>query len=53
MSAITEENGDQVPDIKVLFCLYDGFDTMDVVGPLEVLGLAKHDSNPSELSLLP
>ena len=53
MSAITEENGDQVPDIKVLFCLYDGFDTMDVVGPLEVLGLAKHDSNPSESSPLP
>ncbi|KAF2157159.1 class I glutamine amidotransferase-like protein [Myriangium duriaei CBS 260.36] len=45
MSAIAEENGDQLPEIKVLFCLYDNFDTMDVTGPLEVLGLSTHENN--------
>ncbi|KAF2225427.1 class I glutamine amidotransferase-like protein [Elsinoe ampelina] len=45
MSAIAEENGDAVPEIKVLFCLYDNFDTLDVAGPLETLGLAVHDTD--------
>ncbi|GAM82321.1 hypothetical protein ANO11243_003000 [Dothideomycetidae sp. 11243] len=45
MSAIKEENGDSLPEIKVLFCLYSNFDTMDVAGPLEVLALAAHDND--------
>ena len=45
MSAIVEENGDGLPELKVLFCLYDNFDTMDVAGPLETLGLAVHDQS--------
>ena len=45
MSAIAEEDGHSVPEIKVLFCLYDNFDTMDVAGPLEVLGLAAHEAD--------
>lgn len=48
MSAIMEENSDQAPEAKVLFCLFDGFDTMDVVGPLEVLGLAKHENGKTK-----
>lgn len=52
MSAIAEENGDAVPEIKVLFCLYENFDTLDVAGPLETLSLAVHDSD-SKNSLYP
>jgi len=51
MSAIAEENGDSTPEIKVLFCLYDNFDTMDVAGPLEVIGLAQHDGDSKLLTM--
>ncbi|KAI9666398.1 MAG: hypothetical protein M1821_004334 [Bathelium mastoideum] len=40
MSAIAD--GDHEP-IQVLFTLHPGFDTMDVVGPMEVLNTALHD----------
>lgn len=50
MSAIIPEDGDVKPEVaKVLVCLYPGFDTMDAVGPLEILSYAQHDPvDPSE-----
>jgi len=35
----------QIPVIKVLFTLHAGMDTLDFVGPLEVLSDAKHNIN--------
>lgn len=44
MSAIIPENGDLQPEVvKVLFCLYPGFDLADVTGPLATLSAARHD----------
>ena len=48
MSAIAD--GDHEP-IQVLFTLHPGFDTMDLVGPLEVLHTALH--NPKDKCELP
>lgn len=43
MSAIPED-GDYKPDVvKVLFCLYPGFDLADVTGPMATLSSAYHD----------
>jgi len=54
MSAIIREDGDAAPDVvKVLFTLHPGFDSMDFVGPLEVLANACHKAgDPSEFLLL-
>jgi len=44
MSAIVEESD---TPLNVLVCLYDGMDSMDAIGPLEVFSTAQHDSkNP-------
>lgn len=43
MSAITDELDEHVEPLKVLITLYDGMDSLDVVAPLEVFGLAQHD----------
>jgi len=37
-----EEDG-HPEQVKVLIALHDGFDTMDVAGPVEVFGQAQHD----------
>lgn len=42
MSAIVE-NGDKIEPIRVLFTLHEGFDTLDFVGPQEVLNHAQHN----------
>lgn len=36
---------DALPVIKVLFTLHPGMDSLDFVGPLEVLSQAKHNPN--------
>lgn len=41
MSALADDSSPEV--IKVLFALYDGFDALDFVGPLEVLTTARHN----------
>lgn len=47
MSAIVEEPEGHMEPLKVLITLHEGMDTMDVVGPLEVLSWAQHDpKNP-------
>jgi hypothetical protein len=38
-------NTDAVPIIKVLFTLHPGMDSLDFVGPLEVLAKALHNPN--------
>jgi len=44
MSAIVEESD---TPLNVLVCLYDGMDSMDAIGPLEVFNTAQHDAkNP-------
>ncbi|MCJ1336146.1 hypothetical protein MMC09_001422 [Bachmanniomyces sp. S44760] len=43
MSAIEDTSDGPTPPIKVLFTLHPGFDTMDFVGPLEVLSYAQHN----------
>ncbi|KAF2814835.1 class I glutamine amidotransferase-like protein, partial [Mytilinidion resinicola] len=43
MSAIADENGSP-ETIKVLFVLYPDFEALDVVGPLEVLSRAQHNT---------
>ena len=44
MSAIADGTGDgPTPLIRVLIALHPGFDTLDVAGPVEVMGLARHD----------
>lgn len=42
MSAIQDSDG-PIEIVKVLFALYDGFNTLDVAGPLEVLNRSLHD----------
>jgi len=42
MSAIADTDG-PVEVVKVLFALYDNFNTLDVAGPLEVLNRSLHD----------
>jgi len=41
MSAIVEEG--PVEPVKVLITLFEGMDSLDVIGPLEVLSTAQHD----------
>jgi len=41
MSAIVEESD---TPLNVLVCLYDGMDSMDAIGPLEVFNTAQHDA---------
>jgi hypothetical protein len=41
MSAIVEESD---TPLNVLVCLYDGMDSMDAIGPLEVFSTAQHDA---------
>lgn len=36
---------DNVPIIKVLLTMHPGMDSLDFVGPLEVLAKAKHNPN--------
>lgn len=43
MSAIADST-DRVPQVKVLFALYPGYNTLDVAGPLEVLSRSLQDS---------
>ena len=43
MSAIADSNDEAAPLIRVLFLLHPGFDTLDVVGPLEVMSYARHN----------
>ncbi|TVY36839.1 hypothetical protein LOCC1_G007062 [Lachnellula occidentalis] len=38
---------DALPTIKVLFTLHPGMDSLDFIGPLEVLSQAKHNPNDS------
>lgn len=42
MSAIADP-GDRTQPIQVLVALHSGFDTLDALGPLEVLNYARHD----------
>lgn len=42
MSAIADSTG-RVPQVKVLFALYPGYNTLDVAGPLEVLSRSLQD----------
>jgi hypothetical protein len=44
MSAIVEA-GDKAQPIQVLFVLHNGFDTVDLTGPLEILANAAHESS--------
>jgi hypothetical protein len=49
MSAITDSTDGPVEQVKVLFALFPGYNTLDVAGPLEVLSRSLHDSkNKSE-----
>jgi hypothetical protein len=41
MSAIAD--ADPSKPIQVLFAVHDGFDTLDVLGPLEIFAHAAHD----------
>ena len=50
MSAIAED-GPSKP-IEVLFAVHEGFDTLDVLGPLEMLHMAKHDGGKDSKSTL-
>jgi len=46
MTAIIEEPQDgPIQQIKVLFCLYPGMDTLDFTGPLEIFHTAQHNIN--------
>ena len=47
MSAIYEEPAGGHEPLKVLITLHEGMDSMDYIGPLEVLTWARHDKkNP-------
>ena len=43
MSAVADTPDGPARTIQVLFTLFPGFDTMDFVGPLEVLNWARHN----------
>lgn len=43
MSAIADST-DRVEQVKVLFALFPGYNTLDVAGPLEVLSRSLQDS---------
>lgn len=52
MSAIIPEDGEgHIEVVKVLFTLHPGFDSMDFVGPLEVLSHARHNKSDPGKSL--
>jgi len=44
MSAIADSTDGPIEVIKVLFCLYPGYNTLDVAGPLEILSRSLHNS---------
>jgi len=47
MSAIYEESEGGHEPLKVLITLHEGMDSMDYIGPLEVLTWARHEKkNP-------
>jgi len=50
MSAIVEA-GDKTEAIQVLFALHNGFDTVDLTGPFEILANAAHDNNKKKETL--
>ena len=43
MSAVDSANNGANPTIQVLITMHQGMDTLDFVGPLEVLHAAQHD----------
>ena len=43
MSAVQGGADGPTPAIQVLFTLHPGFDTLDLSGPLEVFGWARHN----------
>lgn len=45
MSAIAEHPGDSGEVVQVLYCLHDGFDLLDVTGPVEVFSHAFHEAS--------
>lgn len=52
MSAIADTDG-PIEVVKVLFVLYNNYNTLDVAGPLEVLSRALHDpKDKSKLDFL-
>jgi hypothetical protein len=44
MSAIADSTDGPVEQVKVLFALFPGYNTLDVAGPLEVLSRSLQDS---------
>lgn len=44
MSAVADSTDGPVEQVKVLFALFPGYNTLDVAGPLEVLSRSLHDS---------
>lgn len=44
MSAITDNTDGPIEVVKVLFALYDNYNTLDVAGPLEVLNRSLHNA---------
>lgn len=49
MSAVADNTDGPVEQVKVLFALFDKYNTLDVAGPLEVLSRSLQDlKDPSE-----
>ena len=47
MSAIADNTDGRVEQVKVLFALFDKYNTLDVAGPLEVLSRSLQDPKDS------
>lgn len=49
MSAVADNTDGRVEQVKVLFALFDKYNTLDVAGPLEVLSRSLQDpKDPSK-----